>query len=141
MVTLSYKDGINGLQNNIINSNTSDSIFGNPLIISILIVVIIIFIVHINIDNIIVQFMYSFIFTLSLILCSNTIIKNKYISRNNSPTIFDNTDVSNLNTKNTATPRTFSLNDNIVGKGSIQSKSSSELNDSTDICDFLQLPK
>ena len=138
MVTLSYKDGINGLQNNIINSNTSDSIFGNPLIISLLIVIIIIFIVQINADNIIVQFMYSFIFTLSIILCSNTIIKNKYISRKNNPNIFDDTDVT-ANNKNPITPRTFNLNDNIVTKVSSQVKSGGELDGSADIRDFLQL--
>jgi hypothetical protein len=140
MPTLSYKDSINRLQNNIINSNTSDSIFGNPLIISLLIVIIMLFIVHSNADNIIVQFMYSFIFTLSIILYSNTIIKNKYISRKNNPNIFDDTDVT-ANNKNPITPRTFNLNDNITTKGSSQVKSGGELDGSADIRDFLQLSK
>lgn len=80
-MTISYSDNINRLNDYINKNSIIQHIFGNSLILSLIISCIVIIIINVNIDNKPSQFIYSFVFIFCSILIFNKIIKSKYCDK------------------------------------------------------------
>ena len=103
---LSFNDSKNYIKRALINNEILITIFGNALIISLIITVFIMLIIHLTSETYMSQSIYSFLLTFTIILMNNYIIKFKYKKEgSNESNIFSNTDI--VKNPNVIPPRSF----------------------------------